>query len=194
MKTVPNPRLLLLALLAVLPVTACAPQDESGAPDTPQALAPVGSLEDATALEVRNARQPLPHLVTAGQLTEAQLAGLAEAGFKNFISLRLPDEEGAGWEEGYAQAHDMSFTRLPVAGAGGLTREAVEALDGLLDAAGDEPTVLYCGSGNRVGALLALRAYWLDGAGVEDAIELGRAAGMTRLEPAVADLLGAVAR
>lgn len=193
MKTFLSPRLLSLVLLAALPATACAPEDDSGPPGTPQAVIQAGSLEDATALEVRNARQPLPHLVTGGQLTEAQLDGLTDAGFKTFISLRLPDEDGAGWEEAYATTRNVSFARLPVPGAGGLTRETVEALDGLLDAAGDEPAVLYCGSGNRVGALLALRAFWLDGASAEDALELGRAAGMTRLEPTVAELLGVAA-
>ncbi len=37
---------------------------------------------------------------------------------------------------------------------------------------------------------MALRAHWLEGASAEEALELGRAAGMTRLEPAVREMLG----
>ena len=166
-------------LPALLLLAACS----GGEPAQDVALAP--SLEDATALGVANARMPVPGLVTAGQLSEAQLDGLVEAGYTNFISLRLASEDGAGWEEGHLASGDAHFTRLPVAGTEGLNRENVEALDRLLDAAAEEGTVLYCGSSNRVGALMALRAHWLDGATPEAALELGRAAGMTRLEPAV---------
>jgi protein tyrosine phosphatase (PTP) superfamily phosphohydrolase (DUF442 family) len=70
-----------------------------------------------------------------------------------------------------------------------LTRENVEALDRLLDESADDGTVLYCASSNRVGALLALRAYWLDGAEADQALELGRQAGMTSLEARVGELM-----
>jgi hypothetical protein len=44
--------------------------------------------------------------------------------------------------------------------------------------------LLHCGSGNRVGALLALRESQ-DGADDESALEYGRSAGLTKLEPVV---------
>ena len=50
--------------------------------------------------------------------------------------------------------------------------------------------LLHCGSGNRVGALLALKAFWLDGGSAEEALEVGLAGGVTRLEPTVRELLG----
>lgn len=161
--------------------------------DAPPAVAPTASgdatLETATALGVMNAREPVPGLITAGQLTEGQMQALAAAGYTNFVSLRLPGENGAGWEEAFAAQQGVSFTRLPVSGAEGLTRANVEELDRILDAAEGEPTVLYCGSSNRVGAMLALRAHWLDGVGREEALDLGLAGGMTRLEPAVEHIL-----
>ncbi len=112
-------------------------------------------------------------------------------GYTNFISLRVPSEEGAGWEEGHELDEGVSFTRIPVAGAAGLNRENVEALDRILDEVGEDNTVLYCASSNRVGGLLALRAYWLDGADPEEALALGREAGLRSLEPAVQELLNA---
>ncbi len=178
----------LLGLLATLACTADAqPQAETEAQAPSQ---PAITLETATALDVRNARMPVPGLVTAGQPTQEQFDGLVAAGFENFISLRLADEGGAGWEEEYAPGAGVSFTRLPVSGNDGLSREAAEELGRLLDAAGDEGTVLYCGSSNRVGALLALKAFWVDGVSAEDALALGKAAGVTRMESTLVELLG----
>jgi uncharacterized protein (TIGR01244 family) len=185
----------LLALLALASFAACsdAPRETpEAAPATSQpvpAAAPATGLDAALALGVPNAREPVPGLLTSGQISQAQLDALAQGGYTTFVSLRPPTEEGADWEEAYAAQRGVSFTRIPVAHAAGLTRENVEALDRVLKAAGDGKTVLYCGSGNRVGALLALRAAWLQGATPEQAMALGRAAGLTSLEPDVARLL-----
>lgn len=189
----------LAALFALATLAACsdAPRQapESAAsepvPVTTSAASPVGALEAATAMGVFNAHEPVPGLLTAGQLTEAQMEALIQAGFKTFVSLRLPTEDGAGWEEAYAARRRVSFTRVPVDGRVGLTRANAEAVDLILKAAGDGKTALYCGSANRVGALLAMRALWLEGATPDQAIALGRAAGLTSLEPDVARLLAA---
>ena len=63
----------------------------------------------------------------------------------------------------------------------------------LHDLLGDnaEDTFVHCGSGNRVGALMALRAYEYEGASLEEAIEIGKSAGMTRLEGEVRSQLDA---
>ncbi|MDX1492854.1 MAG: hypothetical protein R3253_02180 [Longimicrobiales bacterium] len=127
--------------------------------------------------------------MTAGQPTEEQLEALREAGFENFISLRPASEEGAGWEEAHSSSGSYDFDRLAISGAGDLTRENVEAFAAILEETGDEPTVLYCASSNRVGAMLALKAFWLEGASPEEALELGRAAGLTRLEGRVVELM-----
>ena len=76
-----------------------------------------------------------------------------------------------------------------MAGAGGLTRENVMVLSEILEEASSENTVLYCASSNRVGGLLALKAYWLDGVEPDAALEIGRQAGLTGLESAVQELL-----
>lgn len=192
----PAPKHSALLLLGLILSAACgdrAPQadEASSAPASAPAVAPAApSLATAAALGVVNAHEPTAGLITAGQLTQAQLQAMADAGYVNFISLRSPTEQGAGWEEAFASANGIAFSRVTVTGAGDLTRANVEALDAILDAAGDAPTVLYCASSNRVGAMLALRAHWLDGASADAAIALGRAAGMTSLEPAVVEILG----
>lgn len=186
----------LAALLVLAPLAGCAdaPQPAPDAASEPvpvvSTAAPAGDLDAALAMGVPYAHEPSPGVLTAGQITQAQMDALAASGYTTFISLRLPTEEGTGWEEAYAAQSGLSFARIPVGGPEGLTRENAEALDHVLKAAGDGKAMLYCGSANRVGALLAMRAHWLDGATPEEAMALGKAAGMTRLEPDVARLLG----
>lgn len=174
-----RPTLLLIAAASL--AVACTSQERNTVDPT---------LTEATELGVRNARMPVDGLVTAGQPTVDQMEGLARAGFASFISLRPEAEDGAGWEESHAADRSYGFARLPISGAEDLTREKVEAFAGLLEGAGDEPTVLYCASSNRVGAMLALKAFWIDGAEPEEALELGLAGGMTRLEGPVREILG----
>lgn len=185
-----------LPLVACIVVAGCGVDEGGGASEASSGTSGASAVETSTPLEVasgiglRNARMPLEGLVTAAQPDQAEMEALADAGFRNFISLRTVGEDGAGWEEGHASDRDYDFDRLPISGAGDLTRENVEAFAALLDEAGDEPTVLYCASSNRVGALLALEAYWLDGVEGEEALELGRAGGLAGLEGAVRERLG----
>ncbi|MGB5737928.1 MAG: hypothetical protein WBM54_01160, partial [Woeseia sp.] len=70
-----------------------------------------------------------------------------------------------------------------IAGPDDVTFENAAKLDALLaEFAG--PVLLHCGSGNRVGALFALRAK-AAGASDDEAIAVGRAAGLTQLEETV---------
>ena len=147
---------------------------ERAAPSAESVQAAKPTLADIQAVGVPGTAMPFERVVTAGQPTEEQLSALVDMGFTNFISLRPATEEGAGWEEGIAPDEGFQFKRIPVAGAEGLTRENVLELDRALDEAAEESTVLYCSSSNRVGALLALRAYWLEGADAQSALELGR--------------------
>jgi len=162
--------------------------DEAAQPAEMTAQPP--TLQAAVDLGVRNAKEPIPGVVTGGQPTQEQLEGLGDAGYRHFISLRPTSEEGAGWEEALVPGWGYDFERLEIADAGSLTRENVETFARMLEQAGGEPTVVYCASGNRVGAMLALKAHWIDGVGAEDALQLGLSAGMTRLEAPVRELLG----
>ena len=114
---------------------------------------------------------------------------MLDMGYQRFISLQLQEEPGAGWEEVAVHEAGATFQRIPVGGPDDLTRENVEALAAALEAARGQETVLYCASSNRVGAMLALKAFWLDGASAEDALSLGRRAGMRALEPEVRRIL-----
>jgi protein tyrosine phosphatase (PTP) superfamily phosphohydrolase (DUF442 family) len=191
MKTEKPCRWALFVAVTVTAMGGCdASPEEEGAPSA-ELTTPAPTLADVQAVGIQNTAMPLDNLVTTGQPTEEQLFALVDLGYTNFISLRPPTEEGAGWEEGIASDEGIQFARIPVDGAQGLTRENVLELDRLLGQAGDEGTVVYDSSGNRVGALLALRAYWLEGADPQAALDLGRRAGLSGLEPTVSELLAA---
>jgi protein tyrosine phosphatase (PTP) superfamily phosphohydrolase (DUF442 family)/rubrerythrin len=145
----------------------------------------------APLLDLPNAAMPLPDLLTAGQPSEDGLAAAAAAGYKTIINLRAPSEEIGFDESAKADELGLRYIALPIAGAAGLTRDNARLLGDLLDDPELYPAVLHCGSSNRVGALLALRAFYFEGIPAEQALELGRRAGMLSLEPVVAETLAA---
>ena len=174
-----------LITLAGLAVAGCRAEP---AVETAPAAAPGAPAAVDPAALVRNGRMPVEGVLTGGQPTDEQLAALRDAGFKTVINLRQPNEMGTRGEAETVAELGMTYVSLPVAGTSGLTEENAAALAALLEEA-DRPLLLHCGSGNRVGALLALKAFWLEGASAEEALEIGRDGGLTRLEGAVRELL-----
>ncbi|MCA9609471.1 MAG: tyrosine-protein phosphatase [Myxococcales bacterium] len=139
--------------------------------------------DEAPALALPNQRQPEPQLTTGGAPTEADLTAAAAAGYTLVVDLRTETEAGQPEERATVEGLGMRYESLPVAGADGVTPEAAARLDAIL-AAAEGPAIVHCASGNRVGALMALRAF-AAGASVEAALEAGRNAGLTGLEDAV---------
>lgn len=137
---------------------------------------------------IPNPRHPLPGVLSGGQPTEAHLEALAAAGYRTVINLRTAGEPGFEWEADKVHELGMRYVHLPVAGADGLTRDNVDALSRALDDA-EAPVLLHCGSGNRIGAMLALKAAWVDGVPAEEALRYGLDSGLTRLEGAVKEKL-----
>jgi uncharacterized protein (TIGR01244 family) len=125
--------------------------------------------------------------VSMGQPDEAVLAAASEAGFVAVVDLRTAAEERGFDEPAAGEALGMEYHSLEIAGAKGVTFDNARALDEIL-AGIDGPVLLHCQSGNRVGALTALRAS-MQGASDEAALAIGRGAGMTRLEAAVTERL-----
>ena len=128
-------------------------------------------------------------LRTSGQPTVAQLDALAQSGLTTVINLQAEDESGVADEKMAAAALGLRYLELPTRGAEDISRHQAQELATLLANADVSSTLLHCASSNRVGALLALGAYYLQGADVEQAIALGKQAGMTRLEEKVREVI-----
>lgn len=145
--------------------------------------------ERKDSLSIPGFKQPETGRHTGGQPTEEQLRQAAGEGLSRVINLRPETEEHGFDEPAVAQRHGLQYHCLPISGPDDLTRENAQRLHELLERAGEEETLIHCASGNRVGALMALRAAWLEGRSVEDALEIGRHWGLTKMEPAVVRLL-----
>jgi len=183
-------RVSLLALLSLLLVgSGCATTTEPGTTASP-ATGSAPAAGSAPTLEILNARAPLPGVVSGGQPTEAELRTAAERGFKTVVNLRTDGETGVAGERELVEGLGMRYVHIPVAGADGLTTENARAMAEALKGAADAPVVLHCGSGNRVGALLAIKAHELEGVPAEEALALGIKGGLTGLEPVVRGRLG----
>lgn len=141
------------------------------------------------AVMVPNRMQPSPNLVTGGAPDEAALRAAAAAGVRYVLDLR-PSAEWSFDEAATVAGLGMKFLHLPITGAPDLTPEQTRAFDALLAQIGTAPALVHCASGNRVGALMALRAAWVQKAPVAEAMAVGRAHGLTRMEPIVQGILG----
>ena len=160
----------LLVSVLTFTLAGCATSAEA-----PQAAAPPA---------IANAGAPEPGVFTGGRFGAAEVPLLKDSGVKHVIDLTQESESPNFDEEAALAEADIEYDRLPINGADGLTRENVVAFDRLL-ASADEPVLVHCGASNRVGAMAALRAGWLQGKDVEESLAIGREWGLKGLEPAV---------
>jgi uncharacterized protein (TIGR01244 family) len=171
-------------------------QGKAGTPDTTPATSTAGTPSSTAAsptplLPIPNARIPYPGVLSGGQPTREQVEAAARAGYRTVITLRAEGESGAEWEREAVEGLGMKFVRIPITGDADLTREKVTQLDAALEEAREGGmAILHCGSGNRVGALLALRSAWVEGTPPEGALKFGVASGMTGLKEKTQELLG----
>lgn len=143
-------------------------------------------------LDIPNACTPGSGLCTGGRPRPEHLAAAAGQGVKVVVNLCPPAEAADYDEAAVVTGLGMRYVNIPVAGPADLTLENAQRLAAELDGAGDgHGVLLHCASGNRAGALLALKASYVDGRSPAEAMAIGRAAGLRALEGFVAQLLGA---
>lgn len=127
-------------------------------------------------------------IVTSGQPDEAAFRNIAGAGYTTVIDMRAADEDrGLKDEQRLVESLGMAYVLFPIAGKKDISFEKAAALDEILDGI-DGPVLVHCASGNRVGALFALRAR-NHGASSAEALAVGKAAGMTRLTKLIQERL-----
>ena len=133
----------------------------------------------------------LPHLAepskgvfTSGRLTDADVASIERSGIREVIDLTLDSETPDFDEAAAARSRGLVYRNLPINGANGLSLENVQAFDAMLRSA-ERPVMVHCASSNRVGAIAALKAAWVDGATPEQAVAVGKSWGLKGLEAEV---------
>ncbi len=129
-------------------------------------------------------------LLCGGPPTDADLAHAKTLGARAVLDLRPAAEGSASADAQRVAAAGFTPLRIAIAGAAGFTPDNVRAFALAVDDPAQVPLLVHCGTGNRVGALAALKAVWHDGLAADAAIALGRAAGLTKAEAAVRTALG----
>lgn len=143
----------------------------------------------APTVEIKNFKHPFPGILTGGQPVREQLVEAKNKGYKTIISLRARSETGL-WDEGNTVRElGMKYISIPVSGSSSISAENSRKLVHSLSDPKDYPIMVHCGSGDRVGALFALDAGINQNIAIESALEIGRKAGLNRLEPAVKKIL-----
>lgn len=130
---------------------------------------------------------PVDGIRSSGQPDEEAFSLVAEAGYAAVIDLRGEGENRGLDEEAVLDRLDIEYLALPLSSPDAINFENADKLEKML-ADVDGPVLLHCGSGNRVGALLSLMKS-RQGLSDEAALEYGRSAGLTGLEPVVRERL-----
>lgn len=128
--------------------------------------------------------RPDEQTIVCGALDKAKVAALAKAGVELVINLQADEELEFDEAEAVKQA-GMAYEHLPIDGAEDLKQLKILAFDNILRQHPGKKIVMHCGSGNRAGAAVALRAGWLRGRKMDTAMERGRNHGLTSLEEEV---------
>jgi uncharacterized protein (TIGR01244 family) len=180
--------LLIAGAVAAMAVEVTAPTPPATALGCGPAAETNAAVQTDAGTLLPNGRQALPGVLTGGQPSPEQLCALAAVGYRTVVDLRTPAEAPPPMAD-QARELGLRYVQLPVAGPQDLTPEKVARLGELLNDAEAHPLAIYCASGNRAAALLALEQAQVEGKDPQEALAIGLAAGLTKLEPRVRELL-----
>jgi uncharacterized protein (TIGR01244 family) len=127
-------------------------------------------------------------IMSGGQPSAEDIKLLQSNGFSTVINLRPPAEMAGNDEAEQVKALGMNYFQIAVAGPQDFSQENALQLDQLLNQASGN-VLVHCLSGNRVGALFALRAFFKESHDLEDSIEIGKAYGLTKAEGMIAQII-----
>ncbi|TQV84525.1 beta-lactamase hydrolase domain-containing protein [Aliikangiella coralliicola] len=139
-------------------------------------------------ISMKNAKIFNGKLITGGQPSAEDLAKLKAMGVNNVINLRTEGEFNQFDESEQTKLLGLNYTSLEISGATGITFENANKLDKILSSH-QGMTLIHCASSNRVGALIALRAYGVQHKSLKEAIADGQKAGLKSLKEKVVKLI-----
>ncbi len=143
---------------------------------------------------IPNARVTKTGLLVGGQPSPDQLKRIEEAGYRTVITLRAESEPGDEGEQAAVERLGMKFVSIPVPGPAGLTEANARSLARALGQQDALPAVVHCKSGQRVSALLGLKAFVVDRVSAAAAIDLAKSLGLTKLEAALRERIAEICR
>lgn len=171
----------MVRIVALLMLTSLSCQKEPQKPTEPTPQV------SSTAAEFSSLRL-VDGLWVGGQIKRSDYEVAAQRKVHTVVNLRGESEMDVAEHRKWAEAKGLVYIHLPIAGSEDFSRENVQRLDQVLVQNKGE-LIVHCGSGNRVGAMLALRQAWLKGDSSDNAIQYGKNAGMTTLTSKIQELL-----
>lgn len=175
-----------ILVVSMLPFTAGCQTDPSTKPAQPaSSSAPAHAPQSIVAMPFHH---PAPNLVTGGQPRVEDWLALRGRQVTTVINLRTDAEMGDRDEAQEVRAAGLDYVQIPIAGADDIDAAHADQLWQHIQAAPGR-VMVHCASGNRVGALLAIAAARHDHMSPQQALEFGKRAGLTRLEPKVREVL-----
>ena len=163
---------------------------QADAPEEPSAPKQID--QTPPLVPIPGARVTQNGLLVGGQPTPDQLRAIQEAGYRTVVTLRLQSERGDEGEQAAVERLGMKFVSIPVAGAPGLTEENARRLAKVLEARDVLPAVVHCSTGQRVSALLGLKAFVVDRMSPTAAIDLAKSLGMKKFEAALRERIAEI--
>lgn len=161
-------------------IAGAAAQAPPGKPSSPRDIDQTPVL-----VPIPNARVTTTGLLIGGQPSPEQLKAIQEAGYRTVVNLRVPSELGDEGEQVAVERMGMHYVSIPVAGAAGLTESNARALAKTINARDARPAVVHCSVGQRVSALLGLKAFVVDRMSPAAAMDFAKSLGLTSLEGAL---------
>lgn len=125
------------------------------------------------------------HHYFANGMDADAFAAAKKAGVKLVVDLRQPSEI-KGDDKKVAASLGMDYHNVPMVPGKPLEKATIKKVETLFHKAHGENTLLYCSSGNRAGAWFAAHLATTHGLGVDEALAMGKKAGLTKPEMEVA--------
>lgn len=148
-----------------------------------------GDLAESAGFDMTNTAVPAEGLTTGGQPSKQDLERLAQTGTKVIVNLRTKGEFNKFDEKKVVEDLGMTYVSIEIDGSDGITAENARRLDVALNGL-KEPALVHCASSNRVGGLLAYRAFNIQNKSAKESLAFGKSAGMSSTERKVKKLLG----
>ena len=143
-------------------------------------------------IDLPNVHFPEPYLCTGGRPRPQHLSQAQRGGVHMVIDLCSPGEHCDYDERQLVESLGMNYLNIPIGGPTDLNRANARKLAEALRNTHGAPTLLHCSNGNRAGALLALKAHFVDQCSTESALTIGRSAGLQILELEVRCILAGI--
>ncbi len=131
---------------------------------------------------------PVAGVTACGLPSREDLEEAKSQGARTILNLCAPGEVPFD-EQRTAEALGLRYYALPIRGPADFTKANATRFSEIVGTATNHPIVVHCASGNRAGALFALKAFFVDGDTIEDSLEKGRAAGLTSMATAVRSVM-----